>query len=162
MPDWWPSLDTASKFAPICTALIALAAVIIAWLAIQAQKDIARKRAAIDFFIKTETDGTLIEMYGVFKEEIQDVKWGMPIDAFVKKENYLKVRAFLNLCELIAVGIRRDAFSDDVSFHYWGDVLRDAFRDARPLIDYVRTEENKPATYCDLEWVCRERWHDRV
>ena len=49
-------LETVAKLAPIGTALIALSAAIIALLAILAQMHIARRRAAIDFFLKTEVD----------------------------------------------------------------------------------------------------------
>jgi hypothetical protein len=41
--EWW---ETVAKLAPIGTALIALSAAIIAWCAIRAQRDIARRRAA--------------------------------------------------------------------------------------------------------------------
>jgi len=55
-------LETVAKLAPIGTALIALSAAIIALLAILAQMHIARRRAAIDFFLKTEVDRTAIDL----------------------------------------------------------------------------------------------------
>ena len=159
---WIELFEEVAKLAPLGTAFIALGAVLIAWCAIRAQRDIARRRAAIDFFLKIETDEKLIAIYETFKTEIRAVVNGAPMNTVVKSEHYGKVRFFLNLCELIAVGVRREAFSDQVSFHYWGDVLRNAFRDSKPLIDYVRSErgEGGPATYCDLEWLCNE-WRDR-
>lgn len=153
--------EEAAKLAPLGTAAIALGAACIAWSAIKSQKDIARRRAAIDFFSKTETDEKLIMLYDTFKSEIKMVTQGAPISSIVNSQHYKDLRAFLNLCELIAVGIRRKAFSDDVSFHYWADVLRDSFRDAKPLIDYVRKAESTPATYCDLEWLCSVKWKYR-
>src|SRR2546428_3230408 len=60
-------LETAAKFAPIATALIALVASCIALCAIRAQRDIARRRAAIDFFLKTEMDDTVLKLYKRFK-----------------------------------------------------------------------------------------------
>src|SRR4051794_40207540 len=59
--------DMAARYAPIFTPTIALGAAIIAWRAIAAQRDIARRRAAIDFFLKTETDRNLIDLYTKFK-----------------------------------------------------------------------------------------------
>ena len=152
--------EQAAKLAPLATSLVALGAAWIAWNAIKAQKDIARRRAAIDFFLKVETDEKMVDVYETFKREIRLLAQGTPINAIIGSEHYGKVRGFLNLCELIAVGVRREAFSDEVSFHYWGDVLRDSFRDAKPLIDYVRKEEKRPATYVDLEWLCNE-WKER-
>jgi hypothetical protein len=158
---WSEFFETAAKFAPLGTVSVALVAAGFAWRAMYVQRDIARRRAAIDFFLKTETDPAMINLYDTFKAEIRQVVQGAPMNTVIKSEHYGKIRGFLNLCELIAVGVRRKAFSDDVSFHYWGDVLRDSFRDARPLIDHVREQERKPATYLDLEWLCCEKWRDR-
>ena len=159
---WIEFFEELAKLAPLGTASIALGAAVIALIAIFAQRDIAQRRAAIDFFLKTETDERMLALYETFKTEIRAVVHGAPMNTVVKSEHYGKVRSFLNLCELIAVGVRREAFSDQVSFHYWGDILRDAFRDSKPLIDYVRSErgEGGPATYCDLEWLCN-KWRDR-
>ena len=56
MPSHLPPLDDVEKFAPIATATIALIAAVVAFVAIKVQRSIARKRAALDFFLKTETD----------------------------------------------------------------------------------------------------------
>jgi hypothetical protein len=55
--DVWTFSQNAGKVAPVLTASIAVVAACIAVRSIEAQKLIARKRAAIDFFLKTETDG---------------------------------------------------------------------------------------------------------
>src|SRR5258708_13192383 len=60
-------LETVAKLAPIVTALIALSAAFIALLAIWVQMIVARRRAAIDFFLKTEIDKTAIDLYKTFK-----------------------------------------------------------------------------------------------
>src|SRR5262245_19094682 len=99
--------NTIAKLAPIVTALIALIAAIIALRAIRAQRDIARRRAAIDFFLKTETDQKMIDLYNRFKEmapQIASVPWG-------DRSDYDLIRSWLNICELIAVGVRKRAFS---------------------------------------------------
>ena len=56
------------------TAGVALTAAIIALCAIRAQKDIARRRAAIDFFLKTEMDEKAITLYERFKELSPTIK----------------------------------------------------------------------------------------
>ena len=56
-------LETVAKLAPIVTALIALSAAFIALLAIWVHMIVARRRAAIDFFLKTEIDKTAIDLY---------------------------------------------------------------------------------------------------
>src|SRR6266446_1306544 len=57
--------------------------------------------------------------------------------------------AFLNICELIAVGIKKRAFSKSVSKAYWGDVIPKSYRDAKQLIDDIRRtpEEGSRYTY---------------
>ena len=40
---------------------------------------------------------------------------------------YKDARTFLNICELIAVGVNKGAFSESVSKAYWGDVLPNAY-----------------------------------
>jgi len=59
--------NTIAKLAPIFTAIIALFAALVALGAIWVQMHLARRRASIDFFLKTEIDGTAIELYKKFK-----------------------------------------------------------------------------------------------
>jgi hypothetical protein len=158
--NWTEFFETAAKFAPLGTVTIAAIAAYVALRAMYVQRDVAQRRAAIDFFMKAEMDEKMIEQYDVFKREIRSVINGAPMYAVLNSPDYGKIRGFLNICELIAVGVRREAFSDYVSFHYWGDVLRDSFRDAKPLIDHVREQERRPKTYADLEWLC-DKWRDR-
>jgi hypothetical protein len=160
---WTEFFETTAKFAPLGTATIALGAAIIAFLAIRAQRDIARRRAAIDFFLKTEMDQTMIELYSEFKTIAPIIASHPSIPEFAKTKEYEKVRAFLNICELIAVGINQDAFSERVSYAYWGDVLPYAYNTTLPLIKYVRdnTNDGSAATYIDLERICK-KWTGEV
>jgi hypothetical protein len=133
---------------------------------------VARRRAAIDFFLKTEMDKTMIELYDAFKASAPKLKspqtsmadfTGPPEN---RTDQYKQVRAFLNICELIAVGVREKVLSDRVSYYYWGDVLPRTFRDAKHLIDHIRSDDSDGSeyTYVDLEklskkWRAREARH---
>jgi Domain of unknown function (DUF4760) len=119
---WW---ETIAKLAPIGTALIALAAAIIAWCAILAHRDIARRRAAIDFFFKTEIDEKALALYNKFKAYAPSMTSVPPTTA--NRDVYNDIRAWLNICELIAVGIAGGAFSESVSKAYWGDVIPNSY-----------------------------------
>ncbi len=156
---WSEFFEAAAKFAPLLTATVALGAGVIAYIAIHAQRDIARRRAAIDFFLKTEMDQTIIDLYNNFKSITPSIASLPSIENFAETEDYKKVRAFLNICELIAVGINQGAFSERVSYAYWGDVLPNAYKTTLPLIKYVRDscDDGSAATYIDLEKIC-ERW----
>lgn len=153
------TLEQASDLAPVATACIALGAAIIAWRAIRAQRDVARRRAAIDFFLKTEMDEKIIALYKKFKaREGSFEKWA-DNPAFKFDPDYDDIRTFLNICELIAVGIRQKTFSKHVSRAYWGDVLPRTYKEARPLIEKIRNTpgEGTPHTYVDLQKLC-EKW----
>jgi Domain of unknown function (DUF4760) len=157
----WEFWEGVGKVAPIATALIALVAASIALRAINAQRDIARRRAAIDFFLKTEMDTDLVKLYKLFKQIAPTLKEGSLSD-FTKTEHYHQIRDFLAICELIAVGVNEQAFSARVSWAYWGDILPQSYRDAKPLIDYVRKTpgEGTSRTCCELEKLCN-RWAKR-
>jgi hypothetical protein len=149
----------ADQIAPVITAGIAALAACVALYSIFAQRDIARRRTSIDFFLKTEMDQQAIDCYKKFKSRTfqQYETWAQRPD-FATGKDYHDVRAFLNICELIAVGILHKAFSDLVSYAYWGDVLPDALARAKPLINRIRETkgEGTKHTYCDLESLCKK------
>src|SRR5215831_13768055 len=45
--------------------------------------------------------------------------------------DYDDIRAFFNICELIAVGVNKGAFSKSVSEAYWGDVIPEVYKTAK-------------------------------
>jgi hypothetical protein len=158
--DYW---QAAGSIAPVITAIIALCAAWIAWRAIQAQRDIARRRAAIDFFLKTETDEKLIALYARFLELNPDHQLITTSEAYesfkLRQQDFKDTRSFLNLLELIAVGVNHQAFSNAISYDYWADVLIDGWEDCSSLISFIRADkgEGYPETYCEIEKL-HARW----
>ena len=59
--------------APLITALIALGAATIALTAMNVQRDTAKRRAAIDFFPKTEMDNKIIDAYDHFEALVSKI-----------------------------------------------------------------------------------------
>jgi hypothetical protein len=162
MFEWWPSWDqweTIGKVAPIATAVIALGAAGTAVATILIQRDIAKRRAAIDFFLKTDLDREIISLYDRFKKIDVSLLRSTPIPTKLDLVEYKDARAFLNICELIAVGVNKGAFSESVAKAYWGDVLPNAYRKMRAFIRDVRAsnDEGGPFTYSDLEQLC-DKW----
>jgi len=153
------SLEGAAKLAPLGTAIIASFAAIIAAIAVFVQRDTARRRAAIDFFLKTEMDADIITAYHRFQELVPAISQIIARLDPLLDNDYRELRKWLNICELIAVGVNRGAFSNRVTCDYWGDVLPDTFSQAKAFILYIRQTpgHGSPATYCDLEKLCR-RW----
>jgi len=153
------TLAAAGDIAPIITALIALTAVCIAYRAMTVQRDVARRRAAVDFFLKTEMDSHVVAMYEKFRDAVRELPTLMNRDDLCKSEEYYDIRNYLNICELISVGINQEAFSERVSYAYWGNVLPQCYQLSMPLIRYIRAnpQEGTAITYCDLERLCA-RW----
>ena len=154
--------EAIAKIAPIGTALIALIAAMIALGAIWAQMHIARRRASIDFFLKTEIDKTVIDLYNKFKANAPSIAF-VPGPVDLTRSDYEDIRAFLNVCELIAVGVNNGAFSKSVSEAYWGDVVSNAYQTAKQLINNIRNTpgEGSRYTYVNLEKLAK-RWAKRT
>jgi hypothetical protein len=91
------------------TVLIAAGALATAIISISTQKKIARKRAATDFFLKTEMDRETLESHKRYTEAIDSLKMivtdkGEMQSSFANGKGYWAIRDYLNLHELMAVG----------------------------------------------------------
>jgi hypothetical protein len=105
----------------------------------------------IDFFLKTEIDDTAIRLYNKFKTHAPSIT-AMPTHPQAWAD-YRDIRSWLNICELIAVGVKNGAFSERVSYAYWRDVIPESYRTAKQLITNIRSTpgEGSRYTYKDLE-----------
>jgi uncharacterized protein DUF4760 len=155
-------ISNAGDLAQTLTAAIAFLGVLIAAISVINQRSIARRRAAIDFFHRTQMDATGIELYNDFRRIAPGMAAITSMESFVATPEHSRVRSFLNVCELISVAINENVFSERVAYAYWGDVLPWSFQAAEPLIQYVRQRpgEGTPSTYRDLEKVAK-RWSGR-
>lgn len=151
IPPWETSVY--GSVAQIFTAIIAFFAILVAAYSIHAQQQVARRRAALDFFLKTETDDKMIDRYNEYVKALP----GIPVvasamDEFRKSntESYHQIRSYLNILELMALGVRTNALSDVVCREYWGDFVCQAVRDCRLIIDYMRGFEGSEEAYSAL------------
>jgi hypothetical protein len=60
------------------------------------------------------------------------------LDAFCKTDDYHHVRSYLNVLELMAVGIENNTFDERICYVYWKGFVLDAMRDTAKLIDHIR------------------------
>jgi hypothetical protein len=139
------------------TAVVALGAAAIAVYSITVQRQIARKRATIDFFLKVSMDKESLETYEMFKVQIDKFHSSFNYDIYIKTTPYIKVRIWLNICELISVGINRKVFDDRLAFDCWGDVLPWCYDQCEPLIQSFRAHDGSELSYIDLQTVAH-RW----
>jgi len=138
------------------TAIVAISAVVVAAIGITVQRRLARRRAAIDFFLKTEADKQLVDAYDEFWAGIRHMGT-MPIQDFCTSEkadvrkHHFAVRKYLNVHELIAVGIKDGMFDDRVCYDFWSRILIRCVEAARPVLDKIRDRPGHEATYIELE-----------
>jgi hypothetical protein len=144
-------LDEAAKYAPIVTATVAAIALGVAVASILVQRKVAKRRAAIDFFFKTEMDKSIVDAYNSYETAMEKFKEQGSVEALYNDEaDYRSVRAYLNIHELVAVGIHTGVLDEKVCYEFWSDELMDAYKDGKPLIDYIRSLGSL-FSYSDLE-----------
>jgi hypothetical protein len=86
-----------------------------------------------------------------------DPNWGtvLPIADFctieLARKHYFAVRKYLNVHELIAVGIKDGMFDDRICYDFWSHILIRCVEAARPVLDYLRQRPDHEATYIELE-----------
>jgi uncharacterized protein DUF4760 len=146
------------------TALIAATAGYLAFRSIQSQRSIARRRAAFDLFLKTETDEKMITAYDHFHDGIAAMGKAPSAETFCTSEQtrkqYLSIRKYLNVHELVAVGIREEVLDPEVCYSYWGDTLTNNYSDAKPVLDFLARRDKNKYTYSDLHEL-NAKWSER-
>jgi len=121
--------DSHVTYAPLMTPVVALCAGCIAIYAVHVQRKIARRRAATDFFLKTEMDDPLLTRFSNFENKVEALNAAMtPATTMAELSampDYPAIRSYLNIHELIAVGIRLKVFDRNVCYHYWSNIFVD-------------------------------------
>lgn len=148
------------------TAVVAFCAATVAAIGIAIQYRLARRRAAVDFFLKTEADKHLLDAWDEFWAAIRYMET-MSIDDFCTREDgevrkhYFAVRRYLNVHELLAVGIANRMFDNRVCYDFWSGVLVESVEAARPLIDHLRKRPGWEEKYIELDRLYRN-WKAQV
>jgi hypothetical protein len=161
--DWQavkPIIEDAAQLAPVGTAIIATIAAIIAFFALRTQRDIARKRAALDFFLKTEADSYTFLAWKEFEAAREALLVCADLASFQNTEHWMALRRYLNLHELIAVGINQRVLDNDVCFEFWSGELRRAYRDCKLVIEHIQSNKDEQDTYAEIVNL-HNKWHGR-
>jgi hypothetical protein len=158
-------------FGPLVTAAVAIVAGIVAIASILVTKKIARRRAAIDFFLKTEMDQSLLTLYETCQTHIAKISSSITPNATLEEllamEGYGAVRTYLNIHELIAVGIHNRVFDERVCYLFWSAILVNHCKEAEALISFSRKDPDEAAAYWQLRKLNKKwskkiaRWHWR-
>jgi hypothetical protein len=115
--------------------------------------------------IKTEMDEKMIVAYDSFHTGLNEMRKAKSVEEFCTSEasrpHYLAIRKYLNVHELIAVGIRKKVLDHDVCYEYWCDTLTNGYRDAKPVSEYVRNKPKNKYTYSELHST-NTKWLQRM
>jgi len=76
------------------------------------------------------------------------------------RKHYLSIRKYLNVHELVAVGIREEVLDPEVCYSYWCDALANNYSDAKPVLDFLAGRDKNKYTYSDLHKLYAE-WEKR-
>ena len=162
-------------FAPLITVVVAAAAAgvaaRIAWHSIQVTRSVARKRAAIDFFLKTDMDAGMVTAYKDFQDALavweKHVKDGKDIEEFMRDKQGVVTKAsrdinsYLNVHELVAVGIKNEVFDPEVCYNFWSNALVRHTEKTKQLIDYEVASEGGAAAWLEPRTLS-EKWKARI
>jgi hypothetical protein len=153
-------------FAPLITVMVASIAGLIAVYSIHVTRSVARKRAAIDFFLKTEMDAGMLASHLAFEEAVINLKQHLSERKSIEKfceggKIYKDIRTYLNVHELVAVGIKNKVFDGDVCYNYWSDALVRHTDATYKLIEHESSAEGGEASYLELRNLS-EKWKKRT
>jgi hypothetical protein len=131
-------------------------------VSLRTQVALARKRAAIDIFLKTEMDNAMLAAYRAYEDGLKASKEYSSVDAFAEKEGdkYMAVRVYLDVNELICIGINRKVFDQRVCYGFWANILRVATTQGKAIIEHARKPEDFGHTY-DHILAVSARWSGR-
>ncbi len=156
--------DTWGTVPQWLTAVIASGAAIIAVISIRTQRDLARKRAAVDIFFKTEMDAGAVKIQRAYETALKKLQKDPDVKKFYDSEDnethVESVLSYLNIHELIAVGIHKKVFDEDVCFDFWSDELVAAYEECAELIKHMREEDRSIFSYVDLQELAG-KWKER-
>jgi hypothetical protein len=147
-------LSKLVKYGTLITATVAIVGGGIALYSIYVTRVIARRRAAIDFFLKTEGDRSIVEIFQKFDESLEqvngDIEDGKTLKQVTATEEYRVVHACLNIHELLAISVENAVFDEKVAYNYWSGVLVGHCKQAEKLINFSREEPDDYSAYIGM------------
>jgi hypothetical protein len=154
MTGW--SWDYAAIHAPIVTAAMAILAFFGVIISICVQRRTAQTRAAIDFFLRTETDEKMLEAHRKYRDGVAVLHTSPNIAAFAQTDDCRSVRSYLNVHELLAVGVNRHAIHYSVARDFWINELERACRDCNRLLLHLEGDRAEEKTYWEMKALNRK------
>lgn len=146
----------SSFFQPLATLFVGAVAAILAFWGVQTQRAIARRRATLDFILKSETDRDSIEAKRVFRNLARNGgldQWAREDNEKTAEAQHIKL--VLNEFELVAIGIRQGIIGLRLYSMWFKSGTITAWRYSRPFIDLLRNRTNNNRLYEQFEWLVK-------
>ncbi|TLG75588.1 DUF4760 domain-containing protein [Methylocystis sp. B8] len=144
------TLTDFQQNAPIATATAAILGFVLALCTLCVQRQIARRRAAIDLFLKTEMDDKIVKAFNDFENAVKELNNAQSMKEFESTDAYTKICQCLNIHELIAIGINNKILDERICYDFWEYEMVRAYIDTKRLIDFERAKPGCAETYADL------------
>jgi hypothetical protein len=107
-------------------------------------------------------DDKLAQAFSNYQRSLKTLN-AAPIDiaGFTETPYYEAIRTYLDINELIAVGIHKRIFDETICYEFWSGELLRCYPDSKSIIDYVRNQAGYEDYYEHLlqlnnEWQKRE------
>ena len=115
-------------------------------------------------------DKTMVDAHTAFQKALKPMKdharSGQSMESFCKgadgsyNADYLAITSYLNIHELVAMGIKRKVFDEEVCYNFWSDALVQHANDAYTLIEYERSIKGSEAAFLELRNL-KVKWERR-
>jgi hypothetical protein len=125
------------------TLVSILASISIAIYTIYTARVLQRKRAAIDFFIRTETDGHALSLWNDFENSLATI--GKNETNTISDDS--KIRAYLNIFELVACGIYAGILDEKICRSFIRDSVLNSYERSKGFVDAVRKQPGGDDSY---------------
>jgi hypothetical protein len=89
------TLEDGASISQVVIAAVAVLAFGSAIYGIMDQRSVARKRAALDLFLRTELDRTLVETYEKYNKAVDSFREDIAMEQFSKTDDYRLIRSIL-------------------------------------------------------------------
>lgn len=147
---------------PALSPAVVAVSVSIAYFSLLTQRDLARKRAAIDFFLKTEIDQHSLLLWDAFRSALQALADASSYEEFQNqnhKENG-QIERYLNIFELVACGVKGKILDEGICKSYWRTIILDTYDKTDKMLRYIQSKANAEENFQQFKWLA-QRWQVR-
>ena len=147
-------MEALRLWLPALTPIVVLASIRVAWYGVSSQRELARKKASMDFITNREWSDSypvnrakFIELRDAADSHLASLA---TLENASNPESHL-VRVQLNDHELMAIGIKERLLDEELLRKYLkSTVIRD-FQECLPFINATRSRLQNPNIYLELE-----------